>query len=193
MQTLLTILTIFSSFLANLEQRTLQSDFTVTVAQSANSPLNYPGTITMHGQQFLLNMLGMEAAYDGKTMYMYSAETDELTLSNPTEQELVEANPFLYARSVAGNSQITEQPSADGTETRITLITSTPLPVGQRTGEKTTIVLQVRNSDLMPLEIEIREATTTSTLRLANPGFIVSEPQYIITPAASTFVNDMRF
>ena len=40
--------------------------------------MNYPGTIVMCGDKFRLEMFALEAAYDGKTMYMYSGETDEL-------------------------------------------------------------------------------------------------------------------
>ena len=41
MCTLLTILTILSSFLANLETQTLHSDFTITVAEDVNAPMFY--------------------------------------------------------------------------------------------------------------------------------------------------------
>ena len=94
MKTLFIILSVLSSFLANLETKTLQSDYVVTVNDNMTSPINYPGTITMSGNLFKLDMFNLEAAYDGKTMYMYSPETDELTLSNPTEQELIETNPL---------------------------------------------------------------------------------------------------
>ena len=121
MSIILTILTIFSSFLLNLEQKTLQSDFTVTVAEEVNAPMNYPGTITMQGKCFALTMFGVEAAYDGKTLYMYNAEVDELTLSNPTEQELLEANPFLYAKALVDVCNITERAINNGDQTLVTL------------------------------------------------------------------------
>ena len=99
MKMLSIILTVLSSFLANMETKTLQSAFTVTVAEEVNAPMNFPGEIIMQGSNFRLEMMDIEAAYDGKTMYMYSGETDELTLSNPTEQELLEANPVLYSKA----------------------------------------------------------------------------------------------
>ena len=71
MKLLLTILTILSSFLTNLETKTLHSDFTVTVLEEVDAPMNYPGTLTMHGQCFKLEMFNIKAAYDGKTLYMY--------------------------------------------------------------------------------------------------------------------------
>ena len=189
---LLIILTILSSFLANLEQRTFQSDFNVTVSEEVNAPLNYPGTITMHGRQFTLNMFGLEAAYDGQTLYLYNGDTDELTLSNPTEQELLEANPFLFAKAVVDVCDVTEQPSANGKETVITL---TPKANEQMVQGKTVkkFVLKVRTSDLLPLSLEMREGKQTITLRLQSPHFVTSDPKYVLEPEPSTFVNDMRF
>lgn len=186
MKLLLTILTVLSSFLTNLETKTLQSEFTVTVSEEVNAPMNYPGKITMHGNKFLLTMFGIEAAYDGKTMYMYSGDTDELSLTNPTEQELIEANPFLYAKALTDVCNITERASSDGKQTIVTL---TPKDKSAGINRFTLIV---RTSDLMPLQVEIKEGKKTSTLKLKEPKFISTQPKWEIKPEASTFVNDMR-
>ena len=174
MTNLLLILTVLSSFLTNLETKTLQSDFTVTVAENVASPMNYPGSLTMQGTQFKLSMFNIEAAYDGKTLYMYSPDTDELTLTNPTEQELVEANPFLYAKALVDVCNITERtvtgnPSpVTGNPSSVTVITLTPKD--QSIGINR-FVLKVRTADLMPLQLEIKEGNKTSTLKLKNPAF----------------------
>ena len=186
---LLAILTILSSFLANLETKTLQSQFTVTVSEEVNAPMNFPGEIIMQGSKFRLEMFDLEAAYDGKTMYMYSAQTDELTLSNPTEQELVEANPLLYAKALVGVCNITERATQDGSQTIVTLT-----PKDQSIGIYR-FVLKVRNSDLMPLSVEIKEGKKTSTLKMKEPRYIPTNPEYIfiLKPSKNTYVNDMRF
>ena len=186
MKTLLIILTVLSAFLTNLETKTLQSDFTVTVAEEVNAPMNYPGNITMHGERFLLTMFGIEAAYDGKTLYMYNGDVDELTLSHPTPTELQEANPFLYARALAGVCNTTERASKDGQTTLVTLT-----PKDQSIGIQR-FVLRVRTNDLMPLSVEIREGKKTTTLKMSNPKFITTQPAYTITPDAGTYINDMR-
>ena len=101
MSKLLLILTAtLSSFLTGLETKTLRTDFTVTIAENATQPLNLTGTITVHGTQFLLSALDYEAAYDGKTLFLWQPEIEELTLSTPTEQELLETNPFLFAKAL---------------------------------------------------------------------------------------------
>jgi len=185
MKLLTIILTVLSSFLSTIEQKTLQSDFTITVAEEVTAPVNYPGALTMQGDKFLLSMYGLEAAYDGKTMYMYSGQTDELTLSNPTEQELTEANPFLFAKALVNTCNIVEKASGENT-----IVTLTPK-------DKTTginrFVLKLRTADLMPLQLEIKEGKKTSTLKLKNPMFVTSSPKYELTPDKDTYVNDMRF
>jgi outer membrane lipoprotein-sorting protein len=186
MCTLLTILTILSSFLSNLETKTLQSDFTVTVAEEVNAPMNYPGSITMSGNRFRLTMFGLDAAYDGKTMYMYSGDTDELTLSNPSEQELTDTNPLLYAKALVPVCNVTERTTSDGAQTIITLT-----PKDQSIGINR-FVLRVRSSDLMPLSVEINEGNKTSTLKMKEPKFINTKPEYVIKADADTYVNDMR-
>ena len=181
----LTILTILSSFLANLETKTLQSDFTVTVAEEVNAPLNYPGSIVMNGRQFRLEMFSIAAAYDGKTLYMYSPEIDELTLSNPTEQELLEANPLLYAKALVPVCNVVERESGERT-----IITLTPKD--QSIGINR-FVLQVRTSDLMPLQVEIKEGKKTSTLKMKEPKFVSVSQEFTIVPDKDTYINDLRF
>ena len=187
MKLLLIIVTVLSSFLTNMETKTLQSDFTVTVSEEVNAPMNYPGAITMCGDKFLLTMFGIEAAYDGKTMYMYSGDTDELTLTNPTEQELLETNPFLYAKALVNVCNITERASSDGKQTIVTLT-----PKDQSIGINR-FVLRVRTADLMPLEVEIKEGKKTSTLKMKEPKFVSTQPLWEIKAAKGTYVNDMRF
>ena len=165
----------------------MQSDFTVTVAEEVNAPMNYPGSLVMHGDQFRLEMFNLQAAYDGQTLYLYASETDELTLSNPTEQELVEANPFLYARALVDVCNITEKASQDGSQTIITLT-----PKDQSIGINR-FVLKVRNNDLVPLSAEIKEGKKTSTLKMNEPKFVETQQEYVLKPDKNTFINDMRF
>lgn len=186
MKILLIILSVLSSFLTNLETKTLQSDFTVTVSEEVNAPMNYPGTLTMHGSSFRLLMFGIEAAYDGKTMYMYNADVDELTLSNPTEQELLETNPFLYARALVDVCNIAERATQDGKQTIITLT-----PKDQSIGINR-FVLKLRTADLMPLSIELKEGKKMTTLKLKEPKFVSASQKWEITPDKNTYINDMR-
>jgi len=184
---LLVILTALSSFLTGLETKTLQSDFTLTISADATQPINYIGNVTMCGEQFRLNFLDMEAAYDGKTLYLYQADTDELTLSHPTEQELMETNPFLYARALSKVCNITERTANNGQ----TIITLTPKD--QTIGIQRFVLTLDKNE--IPIRAEIHEGKKVTTLSLKN-AIYVQQPfgkyQLQATDYPTAFVNDLR-
>ena len=172
------------TFLQTLADHTLHSDFVITISEGASQPMNYPGTITMRGDRFMLEMFDMEAAYDGKTLYVYSATTDELTLSTPTEQELMEANPFLYAQALSKVCTITEQTTAPQALTII--LTPNDQSVGiQR------FTLRIEKETMLPSSIEIKEGKQLTTLRLTNPTYTTDIPSFTITKP-DAFLNDLR-
>lgn len=172
------------TFLQTLAEHTLRSDFVISISEDASQPMNYPGTITMRGDRFTLEMFDMEAAFDGKTLYVYSATTDELTLSTPTEQELMEANPFLYTQALSKVCTITEQTTAPQALTII--LTPNDQSVGiQR------FTLRIEKETMLPSSIEIKEGKQLTTLRLTNPTYTTDIPSFtIIKPDA--FLNDLR-
>ncbi len=175
MKLCLIIVTVLQSFLTSLETKTLQADFTLTISADASQPLNHTGSVTMQGEKFRLAVFDMQAAYDGNTLYIYNEDTDELTLSRPTEQELLETNPFLYACALSEVCNITER-EADGS----TIITLTPKD--QSIGGK----------DKLPVRLEVREGKKTTSLILRNTKYITEQQTYILTPDPKTFVNDLR-
>lgn len=184
------------TFFAYLEQHTLQSEFTITVSEEVAQPMNYPGEITMLGRQFLLTMFDTEAAYDGQTLSVYSASTDELTLSTPTEAELLEANPFLYAQALVKVCTVTERPSKDHTQTIITLTPNDQSAGIQRftlrlktpeTPQKTPPTSEV----LLPLSVEIKEGKKLTTLTLKQPHYLPTPPQFRLD-YPDAYQNDLR-
>ena len=176
--------TILDSFLQTLADHTLRSDFVISISEDASQPMNYPGTITMRGDRFTLEMFDMEAAFDGKTLYVYSATTDELTLSTPTEQELMEANPFLYAQALSKVCTITEQTAAPQA------LTITLTPNDQSAGIQR-FTLRIEKETMLPSSIEIKEGKQLTTLRLTNPTYTADIPSFILTKP-DAFLNDLR-
>lgn len=187
MTLLLIILTILSSFLTNLETQTLQSDFVLTVDEGQQRVSHYPGSCTMKGTCFTLSLPGHQTAYDGKTMYVYSEDMDELTLTAPTEEELVESHPLIFAKTLLGMCTVTEKPNKDGTQTIVTLTPNDPEYVGFNR-----FILKIRNADQMPLYMETQGGSATYTLKLTNPEYNNTTPSFVIEPTETTFVNDLR-
>ena len=184
MKLLLITLTVLQSLLATLEQKTLVSDFTISIAEQQAQPITYTGSLAMHGKQFTLSMFNMEAAYDGNTLYMYSEELEELTLSTPTEEELTQTNPFLYAQALLPICQYAEKVVGDKTQITLT-------PNDQSAGIKK-FVLRVTTATLLPTNIEIHEMDDKQTvLRLSNARYTDETPSFVIETEGA-FVNDLR-
>ena len=192
MKLLLIILTVLQPLFAMLEQKTLVSDFTMTYTQSpianSQSPITYTGNLAIHGKQFKLSMFNIDAAYDGNTLYMYSEELEELTLSTPTEEELVQTNPFLYAQALLPVCQYAEK--AIGDKTQITLTPTSP--IADSSMPITKFVLRVVTATLLPTTVEIHEDDgKTTTLRLNNAHYTDEAPSFTIEKEGA-FINDLR-
>ena len=184
MKLLIITLTILQSLFSTLEQKTLQSDFNITITQEQTQPMTYAGTLAMRDQKFELEFIGIEAAYDGQTLYMYSEDTEELTLSTPTEEELIQTNPFLYARALLPLCEYAEK--AVGDKTQITLT-----PRDQSLGINK-FVLRLVTTTLLPVSAEIHESDgKVTTLRLNNPEYKNECPKFSIEKPEA-FINDLR-
>ena len=184
MKLLIITLTILQSLFSTLEQKTLQSDFSITITQEQTQPMTYAGTLAMRDQKFALEFIGIEAAYDGQTLYMYSEDTEELTLSTPTEEELIQTNPFLYARALLPLCEYAEK--AVGNKTQITLT-----PRDQSLGINK-FVLRLVTTTLLPVSAEIHESDgKVTTLRLNNPEYKNECPKFSIEKPEA-FINDLR-
>ena len=184
MKLLIITLTILQSLFSTLEQKTLQSDFSITITQEQTQPMTYAGTLAMRDEMFALEFIGIEAAYDGQTLYMYSEDTEELTLSTPTEEELIQTNPFLYARALLPLCEYAEK--AVGDKTQITLT-----PRDQSLGINK-FVLRLVTTTLLPVAAEIHESDgKVTTLRLNNPEYKNECPKFSIEKPEA-FINDLR-
>jgi hypothetical protein len=183
MKLLFIIFTVLQSLIATLEQKTLVSDFAISIAEQHAQPITYSGDLAMHGKQFTLSMFAMDAAYDGNTLYMYSEDLEELTLSKPTEEELTQTNPFLYAQALLPVCQYAEKHIGDKTQ-----ITLTP---NDQSAGITKVVLRVVTATLLPTIVEIHEdGGKTTTLRLNNARY-TDEPQSFTIEKEGAFINDL--
>ena len=184
MKLLVIIFTILQSLFAMLEEKTLVSDFSVSITDQQSQPMTYSGDLAMHGKQFKLSMFAMDAAYDGNTLYMYSEDMEELTLSIPTEEELTQTNPFLYAKALLPVCEYAEKVVGDKTQITLT-------PNDQSAGVNK-FVLRVVTTSLLPSVVEIHEnGGKITTLRLNNAHY-TEEPQAFVIEKEDAFVNDLR-
>ena len=53
------------------------------------------GFLLIKGKKFYLNHGSIQSWYDGKTQWSYVADTEEVNISHPTNEELQSINPYL--------------------------------------------------------------------------------------------------
>ena len=53
------------------------------------------GSIVMKGEKFYLHSGQIQSWYDGKTQWSYVADTEEVNISHPTQEELQGVNPYF--------------------------------------------------------------------------------------------------
>ena len=181
------LLTVLQSLFALLGEKTMNTDFTITVQEHATQPVTYTGTLTMHGEQFILEAFGTTSSYDGKTLYSYNEDANELTLSTPTRDELYQANPLLFAQAMADACEVTE-------ETRQGVTTLTFVPKERVAIDLITMVVKrMANGDKQyaPAMITIKEGLRTTKVQFRNLGYS-DEVVDFVQHAEGAFVNDVR-
>ncbi len=57
---------------------------------------NSTGTIRLKGDKFLLKTEGVTTWFDGRTQWTYLASSDEVNVSEPTQEELKGINPYSW-------------------------------------------------------------------------------------------------
>lgn len=186
------LLSIIQALLAALSEQTLQSQIAMTVTTSDAQPLTYKGDICLHADSFRLTLPMMQAAYNGTEMYIYQEEADELTVSIPTEQELLQINPLRYAKAIIALCHIDTQTSADKTQTILTL---TPQDSSSELlREMQSLTMRIRNEDAMPLYIDMQYKNSGTILRFNNPQYVTSHAPFTLSQEdfPDAYFNDLR-
>lgn len=175
---------VLTAFLDKLETTTLRSDISLSVADKHTQPFTHNGTMEMRGELFSINIFGTDAAYDGKTLYLYSEDTDELTLTTPTPDELTEANPMLFARALRLKSTARfAATSKDANTYNIEIIPDF------READVRKFVLRFAKNTFLPQRIEVVETTQTLTLLFRSPAFVTTPPVCTISHPEATLVD----
>jgi len=180
------LLSILQSLFALLGQKTMTTDFTITVQQNASQPVSYTGSLTMHGEQFMLEAFGTQASFDGTTLYMYNEDANELTLSTPTRDELYQANPLLFAQAMADACEISEQ-----TKQNMTVITFTPKERVAIDRITMKVKYTEKTAEYTPTTITLKEGLQTTTVHFRNLRYSDELRDYVLKPDGA-FINDVR-
>lgn len=177
---------VVKAFLQQLQKQTLQTDFSISILNGGERQPAGSGTIQMRDKRFIMRVLTTEAAYDGKTLYIYQDDIQELTLQTPTAEDLVSANPVLFAEALVDASQLKFSTTQRNEQYYVVDFIPTNADAGiQR------FVLKLQKKDLIPVEIQVREGRQQTIIRFSNASFTTSLPHFTIDKP-DAWVNDLR-
>ena len=113
-----------------------------------------------------------------------------MTLSTPTEEELVEANPLLLAQRIEELCEVSERavnPAEEGSDILafFTPKEATKLPF-------TRLTLRIKaGAEPLPVSLEMKEPNQTTLLKLLNARYTDAAPDFTLSPSGA-YINDLR-
>jgi outer membrane lipoprotein-sorting protein len=180
------------NLLSSLNTTAIKTDFEL-IASEKNKLNSHSdqGTFTMKGQRFVLEMPEVKVWFDGKTQWAFTTQTNEISITEPTRDEILEINPLaILNRSTSEmNINFSKKKSNENY-----IIEMTPKNIKQNLSK---VELQINKSTNELKSIEINEKDgTTMTLKLKNykknikliaDFFTCDKTQY-----KNAYINDLR-
>lgn len=86
---------VIDNLLNTAKTSAIKTNFNLSVTKkNAVNSQSGSGTFTLKGNKFVLEMEGMKAWFDGKTQWAYMEQSNEVSITEPTESELAQTNPM---------------------------------------------------------------------------------------------------
>lgn len=131
----------------------ISADYVVTYDKTTDR-----GTIVMEGSKFRILSTDLKCWYDGKTQWAYSSMTEEVNITQPTQEELQLSNP--YAALVAFKES-----------SRVSMVTT---PHGQY---MLSLIPQDNNSDVKLIQLFVG----TKSCQIEKASFVMADnSQYTV-------------
>ena len=183
------------AFIQRIEQQAMRGTFTLDIDMTAAGqpmPQAQVGTFTLQGNHAAIDLEGMSVRFDGTTLWTYTEAANEVSVSEPYEDELDMISPLVLLQKYYILSNITyvaeQQPGTLAIEMR---------PKGSGQTDFNFIVLHLDATSHTPRYMRVEAADgTTIVLRLADTAWVADVPESTFTfdPAAhpGVYVNDLR-
>lgn len=166
-------------------QKSLKIGYTISADSHQQN-----GILTISGERFSISSPQIASWYDGKTQWTYSTQTNEVNITEPTDEELQQVNPFAIIKSFREHYKASMQQSSDKVKT-IDLKASNPR------SDIADVSLTFRNGSLYPSVIKLtlsNRQVITININTTTPGgeLPISEFQYDEKSHPEVPVVDLR-
>lgn len=85
-----------SKSISYFEKSCISVEFKLVLKEKNNvNSQSIPGSLIINGQKFYLKSEDMQVWFNGKTQWSYSKSNQEITITNPTREELAAVNPLV--------------------------------------------------------------------------------------------------
>ena len=110
---------------------------------------NSTGFIRLKGEKFVLEAGGMTTWFDGRTQWTYLPESDEVNISEPTDEELQTLNPYAWLSLYDRGYDVKLLPAESAGQYKIEMVArSTEAQVSR-------VVLWLERSALQPVKFAL--------------------------------------
>lgn len=183
---------IINSFTNSFQTQAIRSEFTLKISEKngVNSQ-QISGTIVLSANRFYLESGELKVWFDGKTQWAYMRENNEVSITEPTAEELAATNPVAIVSAFKSVSKIQFSKLKSQTNHIIELI-----PTNKKADfSKVEIQLNKTSGNLQAIKIDytngLKNELTFNNYQknvTANPGMFVFDK----TKYKGAVMNDLR-
>ena len=110
---------------------------------------NSQGHILVQGKQFVLETPGMKTWFDGKTQWTLAEENEEVSISEPTDEELQSLNPYAWMSLYQQGYDLKFAETGVPNVRKVIMTTTIPRE------EMQSIVLLIHQTELYPVRLSM--------------------------------------
>ena len=183
---------IIADFIRSVEQNTVQAEFEMTMLDENNRVTQVQnGIFRMKGNKFSLITDDIHIFFDEKTHWTYMDAVGEVTITEPTGEELTDVNPIFLLRQYQNNSTIRFAPGSNSAENHN--IEMTPNVLADFS--KIFVQINKKNQNLSSIRLISQGYTMQVNFRNFRRGVNISDSSFVFDKSkydADVFINDLR-
>jgi outer membrane lipoprotein-sorting protein len=98
---------LINSFIQSIQQSAIQTGFSIaSTEKNALNSQRFSGKLLLKGNQFYLEMEDMQVWFNGKTQWVYLKQSNEVTITEPSEEEIAAVNPVAVLTAFRAKSNL---------------------------------------------------------------------------------------
>jgi len=144
-----------NDFVKSIRTATVKTGFVLTITdENGITAQQLSGTFVMQQQKFVLESQDLTVYFDGKTQWTYLEANNEVSITEPSEDELAEINPMIILHEYQDKCNIRFSPdekSAENYAVEMTPIVQQPLDFS-----KITVLMRKTDKNLVSMKLNSR-------------------------------------